>query len=536
MFKLQPLKRYKNFCIKLFTLKKIQTLYLPFAEFALFIVLLALINGCTTQNTGLDEESLKEYNKEIQKQNLLANIDTSINNYYLIDKVKQTHNPNELTTPEKNNLYSSCQSIIVNAIGNSCSNRLPKYTLQKKYFKEDYTHIEICNKEDATINVYYKICYGKCYQEYNEFRVIPPNQCEYVAKFSTYDNLNILSHNSESTFICDLPDSNRANLVVQYQILNCMNGFPVYKSVITNMLDESEELKFKVENITGFEVMFPLNYQVPDFKKEVAEFTFKKPNHCGDNVCDYDEDERWCDDCKIHHICTKVHNRDNKCKWDDFCVNGVARPIDEYYKQLKVWEEHLGKLNILKEYGVIVTEDGKTIPYDETQNFNSKRYFTEEEVFLCLNEGFASNNIGSKVRDLVEKETPTEIKTLDKPILQEKTYDFPELELNKNDLYAIFNYNPKFKEVMKNYNNIGLKLESGEGFTLIFVNGELKDVKSGLNDNVDFTIKTDINTLKRLMLTFRNGEYLESTKIALGLLPTKVKLSILPKINSILKA
>lgn len=105
-------------------------------------------------------------------------------------------------------------------------------------------------------------------------------------------------------------------------------------------------------------------------------------------------------------------------------------------------------------------------------------------------------------------------------------YDFPEIKMNKKEIYSVFNKNNVIHNIIKDYERIGLVL-GGRKYTFIIRGGKIVDIKKSVVD-VDFTIKTTLSNLKDLIESAKKRNFKKVIADILKLeIPFGVKLRIM---------
>ncbi|MBI2550357.1 hypothetical protein HYV83_04220 [Candidatus Woesearchaeota archaeon] len=109
-------------------------------------------------------------------------------------------------------------------------------------------------------------------------------------------------------------------------------------------------------------------------------------------------------------------------------------------------------------------------------------------------------------------------------------YDFPKLDMNKQDIYDSFNYNSIVQKAFSDYNKIGLDV-SGETYTFQLQEGKVKDITNGMDSDVDFKIATNWENLRNLIVAYKEGDTTGGMKAFWAMnMPINVKGHIASKI------
>lgn len=113
-----------------------------------------------------------------------------------------------------------------------------------------------------------------------------------------------------------------------------------------------------------------------------------------------------------------------------------------------------------------------------------------------------------------------------------KIYDFPKINMNKQDIYDSFNYNRIIQTVLTEYTKIGIDAE-GEGYTFHLENGKIIDITSGIDLDVQVKIFTTWEELKNFINLYRSGTTTEGIKALtrLNIQPWTVKVKALNKVK-----
>jgi len=106
------------------------------------------------------------------------------------------------------------------------------------------------------------------------------------------------------------------------------------------------------------------------------------------------------------------------------------------------------------------------------------------------------------------------------------TYDFPEIKMNKEDIYSVLNSSSIIRNIIKDYERIGLILGDGK-YTFVIKDGKIVDIKDSM-DGVDFTIKTTQSNLKDLVESAKEKNFKKVVEDMLKLeMPFGFKLRII---------
>lgn len=106
-------------------------------------------------------------------------------------------------------------------------------------------------------------------------------------------------------------------------------------------------------------------------------------------------------------------------------------------------------------------------------------------------------------------------------------YDFPEIEMNKGDIFKPLNKSPIINDVIKPYKMIALDLGIEE-YTIHIKKGKIHDITRDVHKDVDFIIHLSLKDLKRLVKAAEEGHIKELIRGLLALhMPLDVKLRII---------
>ena len=125
--------------------------------------------------------------------------------------------------------------------------------------------------------------------------------------------------------------------------------------------------------------------------------------------------------------------------------------------------------------------------------------------------------------------TPQKQKVLEakQKVVEQKTYDFPEIQMNKQDIYYTFNYDPTITKILSPYSKIGIVVDGWE-YIFVLGGGKISDVRQESVSGSDFVVKTTLTELKGLIQKSKEGDIIGVVKGFLAMdLPTKVKLQLM---------
>ena len=110
-------------------------------------------------------------------------------------------------------------------------------------------------------------------------------------------------------------------------------------------------------------------------------------------------------------------------------------------------------------------------------------------------------------------------------------YDFPRINMNKQDIYDSFNYNSIVQKALSDYSKIGFDVD-GDVYTFDLTGGKIIGITNGIDSDVDFKITTSWVELKNMITLHKEGKTSDGMKAFWNLnIPLKVKLHVASKIG-----
>lgn len=354
--------------------------------------------------------------------------------------------------------------------------------------------------KEANVDVIYSDLYKK-YKEEGKLTFEP-------GKITVVDDYEGITAEEEGGSGREGKTGEAINKIREYNHLLCLNGFPVYKNRITQMVNDAifnpDRITFKErDKLVGFTELFPEGYVYYGGSVNVDEIpcegtTMGSVNWYGStiSVCSYDT-ESALDLCEYNNPeVDTIHGR-------------TICPIIFYNAVITKYREGID------DDSLILTGVRPNVQPVEFKEAEIKPTATYEERLEEYKQIAQPNQQEQSIIQAKQN------------ILETKTYDFPEIQMNKQDIYYTFNYDPTITKILSPYSRIGIVVD-GKDYVLLIDGGKVADVKKESISGSDFTIKTSVANLKDLIRKSKDGDIIGVVKGFLALdLPVKVRLQLM---------
>lgn len=432
---------------------------------SLFLVIIA---GCTFSYNESDPQLEQKFFDAVKvsiAMSLDVDLTEKLNNKFY-DIVRENKNPLSLSFGQRVNLFLACSRLLY---------------------------------EDKEANV--DVIYGEMYNTYKNKGELPFKASEMVEV-------------GEGFFAGSAPSEREAktgeaiNKIREYNNLLCLNGFPVYKNRIKQMVNDvifnPERITFKErDKLVGFTELFPEGYVYYQGSVEVDEIpcegtTMGSVNWYGSQitVCSYDT-EAALDLCEYNN--PEVDPIHGKTICPIIFYNAV---ITKYRKGID-------------DDSLILTGVRQNVQPVEFKEAEIKTTATYEERLEEYKQVAQPNQQEQSIIEAKQK------------IIETKTYDFPEIKVNKQDIYYSFNYDTTLTKIFSPYKKIGLNVD-GREYVFLLQDGKITDIREESTNGSDFVLTTSVNEIKELIEKGKEGdiEFIVK-KVVTMKIPLKVKAQLM---------
>lgn len=288
-------------------------------------------------------------------------------------------------------------------------------------------------------------------------------------------------------------------------------------------------------------------------------------------VCDFDENENISYDCHYSYSCVyeDIYSmvRSEKNMFSDTtlynCPYSIVKPTSmKYYEEIKKLID--SNVSTYEPYFFVIAQNTVLYEYNDPTPHSYKEYevsnvnvmdneqltkvFCQKEIIIPKNIDEDERSFfediyklsGCDEEEIIENEAYKQIEvdvfqvveidysepTKETTKIEKNTYDFPEIEMNKADIYGLFNSNSQMIKALSEYESIGLIVD-GVKYNLIITDGKVTDITKGDKKN-NFDIQVSRYQIKTLINTAQTGTVKD---VALQLynldMPKIIKLNIL---------